>query len=131
MDGACCRIIGLENRLPVGQVGAVKSGANCLISARADLRAAPSTYQRNRLRDLGTRDPPPDQPAHGWSTDDCQEGCEQHGDQDRPGDRHAGHDHHERGQRDQNSQDFRDTGRRGHGGVPGWPVCDCDGRDRS
>ena len=27
MDGACCRIIGLENCLPVGQVGAVKSGA--------------------------------------------------------------------------------------------------------
>ena len=27
MDGACCPIIGLENRLPVGQVGAVKTGA--------------------------------------------------------------------------------------------------------
>ena len=27
MDGACCWIIGLENRLPVGQVDAVKSGA--------------------------------------------------------------------------------------------------------
>ena len=27
MDGACCRIIGLENCLSIGQVGAVKTGA--------------------------------------------------------------------------------------------------------